>query len=64
MSDPHLARLSSAQTTLDDLIERITSAADALHAEQEVGLAVDLYEVERSLRAAARRLEAVRRRMP
>lgn len=63
MSDPHPARLSSAQTTLDDLIERITAVADALHAEQEVGLAVDLYEVERSLRAAARRLEAVRRRM-
>jgi len=63
MSELHPARLSSAQTTLDDLISRITSVADALHEEQQVALAVDLYEVERSLRAAARRLETVRRRL-
>jgi hypothetical protein len=55
-SDP--AQLASTATALDDLIERVTAAADGMATDRE-DLAADLYEVERSLRSGARRLSAV-----
>jgi hypothetical protein len=57
------AVLSSASTTLVDIAERIEQLADALHARHEEALASDLFEVERTVRIAVRRLEAVVRRL-
>jgi hypothetical protein len=54
------AQLASTATALEDLIERVTAAADALASDRE-DLAADLYEVERSLRAGSRRLATVLR---
>jgi hypothetical protein len=56
------ASLSSAATTLDELVTRITETADAAQAAGDESLAHDLYEVERGLRSALRRLEGVVRR--
>lgn len=53
------AVLSSASTTLVDLAERIEALADALGARDEEALAADLFEVERTLRIAVRRLDHV-----
>lgn len=58
----HQAQLASLSTALDELTERVTATADAVRSEEEE-LALDLYEVERSLRAAARRLGTVVRRL-
>lgn len=58
------ALLSSASSTLEDLVVRVTESAEDLRVQGEESLAHDLYEVERSLRAAQRRLGAVVRRMP
>jgi hypothetical protein len=58
----HRAQLASLSTALDELTERVTTTADAVRADDEE-LALDLYEVERSLRAAGRRLGAVVRRL-
>ncbi|CAN5713246.1 hypothetical protein BH24ACT3_BH24ACT3_18750 [soil metagenome] len=56
------AELSTIATTLADLTTRVTEQADrAQHAGDEER-AVDLYDVERSLQAAARRLAACLRR--
>ena len=44
------AALSSAATTLDDLVTRITETADAAGSAGDESLAHDLYEVERALR--------------
>ena len=48
----HRAQLASLSTALDELTERVTATADAAAADDE-DLAADLYEVERSLRAAS-----------
>lgn len=56
------AELSAVATTLDDLVERVTALADACQADKDEQAAAELYEVERSLRAAARRLSAFERR--
>jgi hypothetical protein len=61
--DQHRAELSSANTTLDDLVGRVASAGERLLASGEESLAHDLFEVERSLRAAQRRLAGVVGRM-
>lgn len=61
--DNRRALLSSASSSLDDLVVRVTESADELRNVGEEALAHDLYEVERSLRAAQRRLGAVVRRM-
>jgi hypothetical protein len=61
---PHHASLASTASSLDELIRRVTTAADDLSGGPEDALAQDLYEVERSLRTAARRLAAVVRRLP
>lgn len=56
------AGLSSLATSLDELTQQVTAAADAMDRD-EGDLAADLYEVERSLRTARRRLDAVLRRL-
>ena len=58
----HHAQLASTASSLDDLIKRVTAAADDLAGDQE-DVAADLYEVERSLRTGARRLATVLRRL-
>jgi hypothetical protein len=50
------AELSSAATTLEELTERVVAVANRMDAATQEGLAADLFEVERSLRAAQRRL--------
>ena len=57
------AQLSSVTTSLDDLVERVSRVAEEVHAAGDESLAYDLFEVERSLRTAHRRLVAATRRM-
>lgn len=57
------AQLSSASTTLEELVARITACGEGLHAAGEESLAHDLFEVERALRGADRRLRGVTGRM-
>ncbi|HEV7886098.1 MAG TPA: hypothetical protein VGO92_00955 [Acidimicrobiales bacterium] len=52
------AELSSLATALDDLARRVTTLAEGLANEQQ-DMAVELYEVERSLNGARRRLRKV-----
>ena len=52
------AELSSLATALDDLARRVTTLAEGLANEQE-DLATELFEVERSLNGARRRLRKV-----
>ncbi len=61
--DSERAQLSSASTTLEDLVARVTAAGERLHAAGEESLAHELFEVERALRGADRRLRAVTSRM-
>ncbi len=61
--DDQRAVLSSAVTTLDDLVARITGVAETMHRAGDESLAADLFEVERSLRMAHRRLSVVNRRL-
>jgi len=51
------ADLGSASSTLDQLVDRVSSAADGLVGTRDEDLALGLMEVERSLRTASRRLE-------
>ena len=53
------AQLSSLSTALDDLAKRVTDLADQLEGSTREDAAADLYEVERHLVAAARRLKGV-----
>jgi hypothetical protein len=53
------ASLQSALTALEDLAGRVVEVADRHRDRPEGEVAVGLYEVERSLRAATRRLEQV-----
>lgn len=53
------AQLSSLSTSLDDLVDRVTTLADGFQDSPREDVAADLYEVERSLRAAHRRLLAL-----
>lgn len=53
------AQLDSAATTIDELVARIAAAAEHHEDQGEVDAANDLYDVERSLRAAHRRLLTV-----
>ena len=50
------AELSSLETAIRELIERITLAADELVGTKEEDVALDLYEGERSLKTAQRRI--------
>ena len=59
-----LAKLSTIASALDELTERVTAMADRHSANtKDESLATGLYDVERSLQAAARRLASVMRRM-
>ena len=51
--------LSSVATALADLKDRVGALAEDLGSETREDLAATLYEVERSLGAAARRLETM-----
>lgn len=62
MSHDH-AQLSSVATALAEMIERVSASADGLRQEGRDDLAGDLFEVERSLQAAARRLAALVRQI-
>ncbi len=62
MSPDH-AQLSSVATGLGEMIQRIASTADDLRGDGREDLAGELYEVERSLQAAARRLSALVRQL-
>jgi hypothetical protein len=57
------AVLSSASTTLGEVADRIERLAADLHSRQEEAVASDLFEVERTVRMALRRLESVVRRI-
>ncbi|MEJ5256476.1 MAG: hypothetical protein WHS89_14115 [Acidimicrobiales bacterium] len=58
------AELSSVSSILDDLGGRLERLASRFQARNEDALAADLYEVERALRMAERRLAQVVRRLP
>ena len=53
--------LSSLSTILDDLVDRLVASATRLQAEGREGIAGELFEVERSLLAAKRRLDSTLR---
>jgi hypothetical protein len=53
------AHLSSLATALDELTQRITALAEDYQASPREDVAADLFEVERSLNVAARRLRAL-----
>lgn len=55
MTDPR-AELSSVATALDELARRVTAIAEGMSRSRDENLAVELYEVERSLTGARRRL--------
>jgi hypothetical protein len=50
------AELSSLATSLEDLVRRVTGIADSLAGTERDSVAGSLYEVERTLGEAARRL--------
>ena len=62
MSDDR-AQLSSVATALGELTSRVTDAADRYQAAEVEDVAAELYEVERALTNAGRRLDAVVRRL-
>lgn len=53
------AHLSSLSTALEDLTKRITSLADGYQGSPREDVAADLYDVERHLEAAHRRLRTL-----
>ena len=56
---PAAPELSSVATALGELTTRVAELAESLSTEAREDLATALYEVERSLGAAARRLESM-----
>ena len=54
-----VAHLSSLSTALTDLTDRVTALADGYQGSPREDVASDLYDVERNLRAAERRLRAL-----
>ena len=57
------AELSALASSLDDLTQRIGTLAQSLDQEPTDRAAIDLYETERSLRTASRRLESAQREL-
>ena len=53
------AQLSSLSSALEDLTQRITTLADGYQGSPRQDVAADLYEVERQLQAAHRRLRTL-----
>ena len=60
--DLDVAQLSSLTTSLGDLTERITQLAEAYQASPREDVAADLFDVERHLQAAHRRLRGMLRK--
>lgn len=58
------ADLSSVATDLDALVRRVTAAAEGVADDGAEAVASDLYEVERALRSASRRLQQTLRALP
>jgi hypothetical protein len=50
------AELSAIATSIDELLRRVSAIADEVSREHEEALSTELYEVERSLGVARRRL--------
>lgn len=63
MAASDASQLSSVSTTLDELVSRVTRAGEERLAVGDEGAAAELFEVERSLRAAKRRLQTALRRL-
>ena len=57
------AELSSIQGTLEELARRVEAIADRRDADPDDPLSAGLYEVERSVRNAVRRLDRLRQRL-
>jgi hypothetical protein len=55
--------LSSITTQVEELTRKVTAIADVYNGGERDDIAIDLYDVERNLRAAARRLNRVRSRL-
>jgi hypothetical protein len=53
------AQLSSLSTSLTDLEQRVTALADGFQGSPREDVAADLYDVERHLKAASRRLKSL-----
>jgi len=51
------AQLSTIASSLDDLTRRITELADSRASQPDDAVAAELYEVERALQHASRRLQ-------
>ena len=62
MASPH-AELSSLTTTLEDVAKRITELAERASGTPDDWLATELFQVERSLGEARRRLNTISGRM-
>lgn len=58
----HSAQLSSAASTLDELIIRLVAIADEHRGGRDDHIAADIDQIERSLRTASRKLERLLRR--
>ena len=56
MTENHAAELSSLATALDELTTRVTAIAERFSGTTRDDVATDLFEVERSLQGASRRL--------
>jgi hypothetical protein len=56
------AELSSVATSLEELLARVTRIADGLSGDDRDLVGPDLFEVERALRSARRRLSSVQER--
>jgi hypothetical protein len=61
--DLDAAQLSSMTTTLGDLVERFNAIAEGFRGSPREDVAADLYDVERHLEAANRRLRILLRRL-
>lgn len=58
MTEPHMSpQLSSVHTALDELTTRVAEMAESLSGSDRDDVATSLFEIERSLRTAGRRLE-------
>jgi hypothetical protein len=53
------AQLSTIASSLDDLTHRITELADSRSSQPDDDVASELYEVERALQHASRRLQRI-----
>ena len=62
--DGDRAQLSSVASALDELTQRITQLADESQRGTDDQLAAELYEIERALQQAARRLDRLVREPP